>query len=169
MSDLVTYIKQILLGHYRTSSNAIGTPTMSICQSHKRLRGIVLLRKILIKIHVKIKLGDAHMRPNLVIIGSGNGLSPVRRQAITWTNDDLLSIAPFGKKLRSWKEKPFEHVVCKLLIISFRPRWVINASTQRETKFCHYDFCLRWNGIVSASDIFSRLFGALSELILINS
>ena len=27
----------------------------------------------------------------LVITGSGNGLSPVRRQAITWTNDDLLS------------------------------------------------------------------------------
>ena len=29
-------------------------------------------------------------------IGSGNGLSPVRRQAITWTNTDLLSIAPLG-------------------------------------------------------------------------
>ena len=27
-------------------------------------------------------------------IGSGNGLSPVRRQAITWTNADLLSIGP---------------------------------------------------------------------------
>ena len=31
---------------------------------------------------------------SLVNIGSGNGLSPVRRQAITWTNFDLLSIAP---------------------------------------------------------------------------
>ena len=29
---------------------------------------------------------------NWAIIGSGNGLSSVRRQAITWTNDDLLSI-----------------------------------------------------------------------------
>ena len=29
-------------------------------------------------------------------IGSGNGLSPVQLQAITWTNiDDLLSIWPF--------------------------------------------------------------------------
>ena len=28
--------------------------------------------------------------------GSGNGLSPVRRQAITWTNADLLSIGPSG-------------------------------------------------------------------------
>ena len=31
-----------------------------------------------------------------VITGSGNGLSPVRRQAITWTNADLLSIEPLG-------------------------------------------------------------------------
>ena len=28
-------------------------------------------------------------------IGSGNGLSPVRRQAITWINTDLLSIEPY--------------------------------------------------------------------------
>ena len=25
-----------------------------------------------------------------IIIGSGNGLAPKRRQAITWTNDDLV-------------------------------------------------------------------------------
>ena len=30
----------------------------------------------------------------LVNIDSGNVLMPVRRQAITWTNDDLLSIRP---------------------------------------------------------------------------
>ena len=29
-----------------------------------------------------------------VNIGSGNGLSSVRRQAITWTNVDLLSFGP---------------------------------------------------------------------------
>ena len=33
---------------------------------------------------------------NLTIIGSGNGLSPTRRQAITWTNDDLSLIGPLG-------------------------------------------------------------------------
>ena len=32
---------------------------------------------------------------NLVDIGSGNGLSPDRPQAITWTNDDLLPIRPW--------------------------------------------------------------------------
>ena len=31
-----------------------------------------------------------------VSIGSGNGLSPIRCQAITWTNADLLSIGPLG-------------------------------------------------------------------------
>ena len=32
----------------------------------------------------------------LVIIGSGNGLSPVWHQTITWTNADLLSIGRLG-------------------------------------------------------------------------
>ena len=34
-----------------------------------------------------------------VIIGSDNGLSPVRRQANIWTNTDLLSIVPLGSNL----------------------------------------------------------------------
>ena len=29
---------------------------------------------------------------NWAVLGSGNGLSPARRQAIIWTNDDILSI-----------------------------------------------------------------------------
>ena len=33
---------------------------------------------------------------NLTIIGSDNGLSPVRRQAITWTNVEILLIGPLG-------------------------------------------------------------------------
>ena len=33
----------------------------------------------------------------MVNIGSGNGLSPVWHQAITWTNADLLSTGPSGK------------------------------------------------------------------------
>ena len=32
---------------------------------------------------------------NQVSIGSGNGLTPVRRQAITLTKADLLSIGPY--------------------------------------------------------------------------
>ena len=33
---------------------------------------------------------------NLAIIGSDNGLVPVKRQAIIWTNDGLLSIGTLG-------------------------------------------------------------------------
>ena len=33
----------------------------------------------------------------LTIIGSGNGLSPERRQAIIWTNAGILLIAPLGE------------------------------------------------------------------------
>ena len=33
---------------------------------------------------------------NLAIIGSDNGLSPVQRQAIIWTNDAILWIRPQG-------------------------------------------------------------------------
>ena len=36
------------------------------------------------------------MSVNWVSIGSGNGLSPARRQAITWTNAGLLSIGHLG-------------------------------------------------------------------------
>ena len=32
----------------------------------------------------------------LTIIGSDNGLSPDRRQAIIWTNDAILLIGPLG-------------------------------------------------------------------------
>ena len=34
----------------------------------------------------------------LTIIGSDNGLSPGRRQAIIWTNDGILLIGPLGTK-----------------------------------------------------------------------
>ena len=34
----------------------------------------------------------------LFTIGIGNGLSPVRCQAITWTNADLLTTEPLEKK-----------------------------------------------------------------------
>ena len=40
----------------------------------------------------------AYMRSELGSIGSANGLSPDRRQAITWTNAGLLSIIPPGQK-----------------------------------------------------------------------
>ena len=41
----------------------------------------------------------------LTIIGSDNGLSPGRRQAIIWTNDGILLIEPLGTNLSEiWSE-----------------------------------------------------------------
>ena len=37
---------------------------------------------------------DAYMRHKLTIIGSDNGLSPGRRQAIIWTNAEIILIRP---------------------------------------------------------------------------
>ena len=36
------------------------------------------------------------MSVNLVSIGSDNGLSPIRRQAIYWTSAGILIIKPYG-------------------------------------------------------------------------
>ena len=41
-----------------------------------------------------LRPSDAYMRSKLIIIGSDNGLSPDRRQAIISTNAGLLSIGP---------------------------------------------------------------------------
>ena len=67
----------------------------------------------------------------LTIIGSDNGLSPGRRQAIIWTNDGLLLIGPLGTNFSeilieintfSFKnifiqENTFENVVWKIAAI----------------------------------------------------
>ena len=66
---------------------------------------------------------------NWVIIGSGNGLSSMRRQAITWTNDDLLltgqietNFSEVGKNTNIFiGENTFDNIVCKTMASSFEP------------------------------------------------
>ena len=48
---------------------------------------------------------------NLTIIGSDNGLSPARRQAIIWTNAGLLFIGPLGTN--------FSEIVVEIITFSF--------------------------------------------------
>ena len=43
-----------------------------------------------------VSLGNCDFFFKLTIIGSDNGLSPARRQAIIWTNDGILLIGPLG-------------------------------------------------------------------------
>ena len=70
---------------------------------------------------------------NLTIIGSDNGLSPGRRQAIIWTNDGILLIGPLGTNFSEHlnrnsnlfiQEKTFESVVCEMATILSWPQWV---------------------------------------------
>ena len=68
-------------------------------------------------------LGHNELKELHAIIGSGNGLLPVRHQALTWTIDDLLSIVGLLGKLQ-WKliqnilifsqENAFQNVVHKI-------------------------------------------------------
>ena len=66
------------------------------------------------------RVGDLFLS-KWVIIGSGNGLSPVRRQAIAWTYDALQLIAQLRKKSVYIQENVSENVVCKMLAILSRP------------------------------------------------
>ena len=70
---------------------------------------------------------------NLTIIGSDNGLSPGRRQAIIWASAGLLLIAPFGVNLSEIliknystfsRENAFESVVCETAAILPRPQYL---------------------------------------------
>ena len=67
------------------------------------------------------------------IVGSDNGLSPERRQAIIWTNAGILLIEPLGTNFSEFfkrnsniftEENTFENVVCDMLFISSRPQCV---------------------------------------------
>ena len=65
----------------------------------------------------------------ITIIGSDNGLSPGRRQAIIWTIAGILLIEPRGTSFNRNSiifihENEFESVVCEMAAILFRPQCV---------------------------------------------
>ena len=65
------------------------------------------------------------------IIGSDNGLSPIRRQAIIWTNDGILLIEPLGTN--------FSEILIEILTFSFKKmRLKVSSATRRP-------FCLDLN------------------------
>ena len=67
----------------------------------------------------------------LTIIGSDNGLSPDRRQAIIWTNAGLLLIGPLGTN--------FTEILIKILTYSFKKMRFKVLSVKRRS------FCLGLN------------------------
>ena len=69
------------------------------------------------------------LRPssNLAIIGSDNGLSPDRRQAIIWTNAGILLIGPLGTN--------FSEILIEILKVSFK-KMRLKMSSARWRPFC---------------------------------
>ena len=63
----------------------------------------------------------------LTIIGSDNGLSPDRRQAIIWTNAGLLLIGPLGTN--------FSEILIEILTFSFK-KMHLKASSAKRRPFC---------------------------------
>ena len=61
------------------------------------------------------------------IIGSDNGLSPDRRQAIIWTNAGLLLIGPLGKN--------FSEILVEILAFSFK-KMCLKVSSAKRRPFC---------------------------------
>ena len=59
----------------------------------------------------------------LTIIGSDNGLSPGRRQAITWTNDGILLIGPLETKFREIWSKIRKFSLKKMHLKSSSVKW----------------------------------------------
>ena len=68
------------------------------------------------------------LRPKkITIIGSDNGLSPGRRQAIIWTNDGILLIGPLGTN--------FSEIVIEILQFSFK-KMHFKVSSAKGRPFC---------------------------------
>ena len=63
----------------------------------------------------------------LTIIGSDNGLSPDRRQAIIWTNAGLLLIGPLGTN--------FSEILIEILTFSFK-KMRLKVSSEKRRPFC---------------------------------
>ena len=63
----------------------------------------------------------------LTIIGSDNGLSPDRRQAIIWTNDGILLIGPLGTN--------FSEILIEILTFSFK-KMRLKVSSAKRRPFC---------------------------------
>ena len=68
----------------------------------------------------------------LTIIGSDNGLSPDRRQAIIWTNAGLLLIGPLGTN--------FSEILIEILTFSFK-KMCLKVSSAKRRPFVSASTC----------------------------
>ena len=95
----------------------------------------------------------------LTIIGSDNGLSPSRRQAIIWTNAGILLIGPLGTN--------FSEIVIKIYTFSFK-KMHSKMSSGKWRSFCLglmavHDQCHACWQMTNHKDEFYRCFSVCSE------
>ena len=88
---------------------------------------------------------------NWIGIGSDNGLSPIRRQAIIWTNAGLLSIAPFSEiliKTQDTPENASQNIVCEMADILSRGDELITGASNRN-KICAGEWVTPWGSLLT--------------------
>ena len=93
----------------------------------------------------------------LTIIGSDNGLSPGRRQAIIWNNAGLLIIEPLGTN--------FSEISIGIQRFSFKKMHLNMSSAKRRP------FCLGLNELIGVSNIllFSRRCKAIHYTVIVEA
>ena len=77
-------------------------------------------------------LSAAYMSLIWISFGSGNGLLPVRHQAITWTNVDLLSIRPLGINFSEIRIKIYNFSFTKMHLEMSSVKWGPFCSGENE-------------------------------------
>ena len=75
---------------------------------------------------------------NLIIIGSDNGLSPDRRQAIIWTNAELLSIGPLQNYLSENLIKMQQFSLKKMHVKMSSAKWRLSCLGLNVLSGCTY-------------------------------
>ena len=133
-------IESWFLSHYKDRFSDIRTPIIKRWRSSDRVNFIIILISSLAKSCLYCLI-EAEWRiyasVNWAIIGSDNGMSPGRRQAIIWTNAGILSIRISGTN--------FREILVEIHIFHSR-----NALKKSSGKW--WPFCLGFNVLRSRSD-----------------
>ena len=138
----LTGISAVLLA--RCLSNVLFAPSDNLWEQSD---GFATLRDLMIKCLIQLTHWGrvTHICVgNLTNIGSNNGLSPGRRQAITWTNVGILLIGPPGTY--------FSEMLVEIHTFSFKKIHLKMASAKWRP------FCLSLNVLIQASVLRSKRF-----------
>ena len=135
LAHSVRYVGYYLFTHKSTSLQIIKTiEACNICPH------VPIIYISIIHDHIRVWKDFLHYWPlthwgrvthicvsNLTTIGSVNGLSPARRQAITWTNGGILLIRPLGTN--------FSEILIEISTFSFK-KMRLKISSAKWRPFC---------------------------------